>query len=82
MMTRPLLLVLIGVWLGLLVASWAIAPAMFRTADRVLAESRLAERLVPVPEAERRVDLRHLAAELNRWMFEAWGVAQSSWAPP
>ena len=73
---KALLLVLIGIWIGLLVASWAIAPATFRTADRVLAEPRLAARLEPLPEADRGVALRHMAAELNRWMFEGWGWAQ------
>jgi hypothetical protein len=74
--TARVLLVLIGIWIGFLAASWAIAPATFKTADRVLADARLAQRLAPVPEAGRRDALRHLAAELNRWMFEWWGVAQ------
>ena len=77
-MSRPAVLFLLGVWLGLLVASWLVASATFRTVDRVLAEARPepAGRLAPVPEPERRMALRHLASEVNRWMFGWWAVAQ------
>jgi hypothetical protein len=76
--SRPPLLLLLGLWLGLLVASWAVASATFRTVDRVLGERRpdLAERLAPVPDADRRLVLRHLASEVNRWMFGAFALAQ------
>ena len=52
-MTRPGLLLLLGLWLGLLVSSWLVATATFRTVDRVLAEARpeLAGRLAAVPLA-------------------------------
>ena len=72
------MLVVLGLWLGLLVASWLVASATFRTVDRVLAENRpeLAARLAAVPAPERRVVLRHLASEVNRWMFGWWAVAQ------
>ena len=77
-MSRPGLLLLAGLWLGLLVSSWLVATATFRTVDRVLAEARpeLAARLAPVAEPDRRMVLRHLASEVNRWMFGAWAMAQ------
>jgi hypothetical protein len=72
------LLLLVGLWLGLLVSSWLVATATFRTVDRVLAEARpeLAARLAPVAEPDRRLVLRHLASEVNRWMFGVWAIAQ------
>jgi hypothetical protein len=77
--SRPAVLFVLGVWLGLLCASWAVASATFRTVDRVLAEGRtaVADRLAPVPEADRRLVLRHVASEVNRWMFGWWAVAQA-----
>jgi hypothetical protein len=72
-------LVLSGLWLGALLASWVAATANFRTVDRVLgAQERpeLVQRLEPVaPEARRQV-LRHLASEINRWVFRRWSLAQ------
>ena len=75
-MSRPGALVLLGLWLGLLAASWAMASATFRTVDRVLERARpeLATRLSPLSEPDRRTVLRHLASEVNRWMF-GWGAA-------
>ena len=74
-----LLLVLLGLWLGLLLASWVIAGVNFRTVDRVLGPGmrpELEQRLSAVPKDERRVALRHLASEINRWMFRYWSLAQ------
>ena len=68
-----------GVWLGFLVASWVLATLTFRTADRVAgpeARAEVAERLGPVPAEDRRMVLRHLAAEINRSMFRAWAAFQ------
>ena len=78
-MARPLPLFLLGLWLGLLFASWATATATFRATDRVLGpEGRpeLAARLAPVPGPDRRMVLRHLAAEINRGMFRWWVPVQ------
>ena len=77
-MTRPGVLLVAGLWLGLLVASWAVASATFRTVDRVLGEGRpeVVDRLARVPEADRRLLLRHVASEVNRWMFGGWALAQ------
>jgi hypothetical protein len=72
-------LIVIGLWLGLLAASWAMASASFRTVDRLLGpESRpeLQARLAPLSADERRTILRHVAAESNRWMFRTWTLAE------
>lgn len=74
-----LLPVVLGMWLGLLVASWVAATQTFRTVDRVLGpaiRAELRERLAPVAADDRRVLLRHLASEINRWMFRHWSLAQ------
>jgi hypothetical protein len=74
-----LLLLVAGVWLGMLAASWVMAAVNFRTVDRVLGPGippELAARLAPVPPEDRRVVLRHLASEINRWMFRGWAWAQ------
>lgn len=74
-----LLLVVLGLWLGLLVASWVAATLSFRTVDRVLGPSlrpELRERLATVAADDRRVVLRHLASEINRSMFRRWSLAQ------
>jgi hypothetical protein len=68
-----------GVWLGFLAASWAMATVNFRTAERVAgaeAGAEVAARLAPVAAADRRLVLRHLASEINRWMFRAWSRVQ------
>jgi len=73
------LLVLVGCWLGALLASWVVASVNFRTVDRVLGPSmrpELEQRLAPLPADDRRVTLRHLASEINRWMFRYWSLAQ------
>lgn len=73
-------ILLLGLWLGLVIASWAMASASFRTVDRVLgpaANPELGRRLAPLTSDDRRMVLRHLASELNRWMFGAGGLAQA-----
>jgi hypothetical protein len=72
-------LLVIGLWMGLLVASWAMASASFRTADRLLgpdARPELRARLSPLAVDDRRAVLRHAAAEANRWMFRAWAAME------
>lgn len=76
---RAAALVLTGVWLGLLVASWVAATASFKAADRVLGPGmrpELRDRLQGVPAEERRPALRHLASEINRSLFALLGPAQ------
>lgn len=75
----PLALILTGFWLGLLVASWVAATVNFRTVDAVLGPggSRDAQvRLERVEANDRRPLLRHLASEINRWMFRWWSRFQ------
>lgn len=77
--SRGAALLLAGVWLGLLVASWVAATATFGGVDRVLGPGirpELSARLAPMAADDRRVVLRHLASEANRWMFHRLGVAQ------
>jgi hypothetical protein len=74
-----LLLLLAGFWLGMLVASWVMATVNFRTVDRVLGPGvrpEMAARLEPIAAEDRRIVLRHLASEINRWMFRGWAIAQ------
>jgi hypothetical protein len=77
-MTRAALLVS-GLWLGLLFASWIVASTTFRTADRVLADGarpELGAKMAGVGDADRRLVLRHLASEINRSMFRTWAFVQ------
>lgn len=72
-------LLVIGLWMGLLAASWAMASASFRTVDRLLgpeARPEFQARLAPLSPDDRRTVLRHVAAESNRWMFRAWTIAE------
>jgi len=77
--SRGAALLLAGLWLGVLVASWIAATASFRAVDRVLGPEmrpELSARLAAVPAPDRRVALRHLASEINRWMFARVGLVQ------
>jgi hypothetical protein len=72
-------LLVTGFWMGMLVASWVAATVSFRTVDHVLgpAGSREAQvRFEGIPVEDRRMLLRHLASEINRWMFRWWSLAQ------
>jgi hypothetical protein len=78
-MAGRLALLLAGIWLGALVLSWFVATANFRVVDRMLAvpvRPEIEERLASVPVGARREVLRHLAAEANRALFGAFGIAQ------
>ena len=70
-MSRTAVLVA-GFWLGLLVASWVMAGTNLRMGDRVLGSDmrpEVAARLAGVSPEDRRMVLRHLGGEINRWMF-------------
>ena len=74
-----MLLTLVGVWLGVLFSSWAVAAATFRTAEAVAglaSGSPAGDRVALVPADTRRPLFRHLASEVNRWMFGRFGWAQ------
>jgi len=76
---RPAALFVIGLWIGLLAASWAMAGASFRTVDRLLgpeARPEFKAKLAPLSADDRRAVLRHVAAESNRWMFRTWTLAE------
>jgi len=78
--TRSLSLLLTGLWLGLLVASWFLASITFRTSATLLgpgARPELHDRLAGVSEEHRRQAFRHMASEINRAMFGRWLVAQA-----
>ena len=76
---RPAALLLTGLWLGLLFASWAAATVNFRSVDRVLGPGlrpELDQTLASVPADDRRMVLRHLASEINRFLFGRWAILQ------
>lgn len=78
---RAAVVALGAAWLGLLVASWMAAGATFRTVDRVLtvpADSEAGVRLARLPTDDRRPLLRHLASEVNRWMFARFAGVQAA----
>jgi hypothetical protein len=78
-MSSRVALLVTGLWLGLLFASWVAASVNFRTVDTVLGPSgspEVARRFEPVHPDERRMLLRHLASEINRWMFRWWSLTQ------
>ncbi|HKC13134.1 MAG TPA: hypothetical protein VKI41_13985 [Vicinamibacteria bacterium] len=78
-MRWKLALLLLGAWVGVLAGSWVMATFNLRAADRVLGPGgrfELAEKLAGVAAPDRRAALRHLGAELSRWMFSSWAVVQ------
>jgi hypothetical protein len=77
-MTR-LALLITGLWIGLLLASWIFASITFRKAAETAsanARTEVREKLSSVPEPDRLMVLRHLASEVNRTMFGYWWVLQ------
>lgn len=79
-MSRPLSLVVVGLWLGLLASSWILATVNFRQAERASSAAAspddLNRRLGPLAPEDRRHAFRYLASEINRWMFRSWGLIQ------
>ena len=76
---RAAVLFVAGLWIGLLVASWAVASGSFRTTERLLgpeARPEMQARLAPLAPDDRRLVLRHAAAEANRWMFRTWAAME------
>ena len=76
---RGVALALVGLWLGTLIASWVAATASFRNVDRVLGPGmrpELASKLASVAPDDRRMVLRHLASEINRWTFRRLAFVQ------
>jgi hypothetical protein len=78
-MKLKLALLVLGAWVGVLAGSWVMATVNLGAADRVLGPDgrpELADKLAGVAPPDRRAVLRFLGAELNRWMFRTWTVAQ------
>ena len=67
-----------GAWLAGSLVMWFVATQNFRTVDRVLARPTpgAAPVLRSLPAETPRPLLRHLASELNRVYFVAWGLFQ------
>ncbi len=76
--THLLATAILGMWLGWTLAMWFAATRSFRTVDRVLGEptSELRQALAPLGHEQARTVLRHLASEINRTYFGAYGWAQ------
>jgi hypothetical protein len=66
---------LVGVWIGLLAASWMFASITFGTAAALAASdarAELREKTSSLSESDRRIVLRFMASEINRTMFRRW----------
>jgi hypothetical protein len=75
---KSLALLLLGAWLAGSLIMFFVATQNFRTVDRILTQpgAEAAGPLGAVPAAALRPLLRHLASELNRLYFFAWGIVQ------
>jgi hypothetical protein len=75
---RSAALLVLGLWIGLVLASWVFATTSFRTVDRVLGDPRpeLQDRMGTLPADVRRTVFRHAASEANRSMFRTLSVAE------
>jgi Domain of unknown function (DUF4149) len=69
---------ILGVWLGWTLFMWFLAGRSFATVDRVLHgdNPEFAEAARPLSPGQTREVLRHLASEINRTIFRAYGWAQ------
>jgi hypothetical protein len=76
--THLLATAILGIWVGWTLAMWFAATRSFRTVDRVLEEptGELQQALTPLGHQQARTVLRHLASEINRTYFGAYGWAQ------
>jgi hypothetical protein len=76
--TRALGIAILSLWLGWTLFMWLAATRSFRTVDRVLTQSdpELRKAVQPLGPDLTRVVLRHLASEINRTLFGAYGWAQ------
>ncbi len=76
--TQVLTVVLLGAWIALTLAMWFAATRSFRTANRVLESSAsdFEAAIGPLGKEGARMVLRHLASEINRSYFAAYGWTQ------
>jgi len=73
-----MVLVLLGGWLAMTISMWFAATGSFGTVCRVLegGNPQLAETVRMLTPDQERLALRHLASEINRTYFRAYGWAQ------
>lgn len=76
--TQAAAIAILGVWMGWTLFMWYLAGRSFSTVDRVLGSSnpQFAEATRPLSPEQTRVVLRHLASEINRTIFRAYGWGQ------
>ncbi len=76
--TQALGTAILGVWLGWTFFMWFLAARSFSTVDRVLNKDnpQFAAATQPMAPEQTRVILRHLASEINRTVFRAYGWSQ------
>jgi hypothetical protein len=69
---------IVGVWLGWTLFMWFLAGRSFATVDRVLRSESpgFEEASRPLSADQKREVLRHLASEINRAIFRAYGWGQ------
>ena len=71
-------LVLLGAWVAMTVCMWFAATGSFRTVRRILegGNSQFGEITRPLTSDQTRIAARHVASEINRTYFRAYGWAQ------
>ena len=76
---QALAIAILSFWIGLTLAMWFVATRSFRTVDRVLSQPgpEFTKTMQPLGSDQTRVVLRHLASEINRTLFGAYGWAQA-----
>jgi hypothetical protein len=78
MNSRRIACALIGLWLGAMIAVALIAASNFRIVNQMLTnpQPELAAYLKIIGPDRMRMLFRHEAGEVNRALFEAWGLVQ------
>jgi hypothetical protein len=76
--TQAFAIAILSLWIGLTLAMWFVATRSFRTVDRLLSqpEPEFTRTIQPLGPDQTRILLRHLASEINRTLFGAYGWAQ------
>lgn len=69
---------ILGAWVGVTVFMWFVATASFSTVDRVLKapDPELARATNGMAQGQSRAVFRHVASEINRSCFRAYGWSQ------
>jgi hypothetical protein len=76
--TQAFAIAILSLWIGLTLAMWFVATRSFRTVDRLLSQPgpEFTRTIQPLGPDQTRILLRHLASEINRTLFGAYGWAQ------